>query len=232
MFFDQKRESMKKSTKRKKNDQENKLNVKVPAPPPRALVWPDGGHPQAKKCQRVVHLHSIIHSVFKLRIRWATGQIWPSFSHSRWRLDESSGCGRECLCHLLLMKPFFNTRCIVSDNRLDILSHTLKQKSKTWAYVLTSRPLYYLRSCPRWIEIDLESLFFSQPVPNYAAYLGAGVKKRKEILRIIVCHQCLSFSKNVAGLLKPEKEAFRVFFGGWGWEYVGYISRDLPTNLL
>ena len=232
MFFDQKRESTKKSTKRKKNDQENKLNVKVPAPPPRALVWPDGGHPQAKKCQRVVHLHSIIHSVFKLRIRWATGQIWPSFSHSRWRLDESSGCGGECLCHLLLMKPFFNTRCIVSDNRLDILSHTLKQKSKTWAYVLTSRPLYYLRSCPRWIEIDLESLFFSQPVPNYAAYLGARGKKRKEILRIIVCHQCLSFSKNVAGLLKPEKEAFRVFFGGWGWEYVGYISRDLPTNLL
>ena len=145
-----------------KNDEENKLNVKVPAPPPRAVVWPDGGHPQAKKCQRVVHLHSIIHSVFKLRIRWTSGQIWPSFSHSRWRLDESSGCGGECLCHLLLMKPFFNTRCIVSDNRLDILSHTLKQKSKTWAYVLTSRPLYYLRSCPRWIEIDLESLFFSQ----------------------------------------------------------------------
>ena len=68
--------------------------------------------------------------------------------------------------------------------------------------------------CPRWIEIDLESLFFFSNLSliTQPTYLGAQ-EKRKEILRLIVCHPCLGFSKNVAGLLiKPEKEAFRVFF--------------------
>ena len=58
-----------------------------------------------------------------------------------------------------------------------------------------------------------EPVFFSNlSLITQPTYLGAR-EKRKEILRLIVCHPCLSFSKNAAGLLiKPEKEAFRVFF--------------------
>ena len=42
----------------------DKTGVQVPAPPLGAAVRPDGRHPQATKCQRVVNFHSIIHSVF------------------------------------------------------------------------------------------------------------------------------------------------------------------------
>ena len=111
------------------------------------------------------------------------------------------------------MKPFFNTRCIVSDNRLDILSHTLRQKSElelmSWhpdlCAISVLSPLNW-----NWSG---EPVFFSNlSLITQPTYLGAR-EKRKEILRLIVCHPCLGFSKNVAGLLiKPEKEAFRVFF--------------------
>ena len=62
------------------------------------------------------------------------------------------------------------------------------------------------------LKLIWRACFFLELVANNSAYLGARGKNTKEILRLIAWHQCLGFSKNVAGLLKPEKEAFRVFF--------------------
>ena len=210
MFLDQKRESTKKSTERKKTTR--KINL------------------MSRYLRRRLELLS--DQMADIHKRRSVSESSTSTVSSIQSSNSESGeqVARYDLLSRILADVLMRVQAL-AENVFAIccwwnlfLTHAVLSRTIDWTFcptlwnkslkpeLMSWHPDLCTISVPVLAELKLiwRACFFLKPVANYAAYIcRCSRKKCKESLRLIVCHQCLV----VTGLLKPEKEAFRVFFG-------------------